>query len=114
MNLKRFHILAAIPRTDDALQHCCQNFIGEIVAPDLGQKRLTLNFLHRKIYQQAISRGLCFELKYVPAITDSNLRKELIALGHSYYSKGKSKNVILTSGASNKFHMRGPYDVANL
>jgi len=55
-----------------------------------------------------------FEIKYAPAIADSNNRKDMIKVAQNYCTKGKSKNVIFSSGAFHEFQLRGPYDVANL
>lgn len=59
-------------------------------------------------------RGIYFELQYSEAIINSTSRKKLITTGHKYHAIGKSKNIIITSGALNRFHIRGPYDIANL
>lgn len=66
------------------------------------------------MYQIALKRGQFFEIKYSPFINCSNLRKDIIKVTHNYHSKGKSKNLIISSGALDYFDLRGPYDVANL
>uniref|UniRef100_A0A182QJX9 Uncharacterized protein n=1 Tax=Anopheles farauti TaxID=69004 RepID=A0A182QJX9_9DIPT len=70
--------------------------------------------LSRKFYYLAIERNIAFELKYAPAILNSSERKSTIYRAHRYHSYGKSKNVIISSGASNAFQLRSPYDIANL
>lgn len=55
-----------------------------------------------------------FEIRYSEAIRNSSHRKEMIKVSHNFHSRGKSKNVIMSSGAENMFELRGPYDVANL
>lgn len=87
-------------------------FSGDIITFDpLAGSRLLVN---RKAYQIAVRRGIFFEIKYAPAIADSNNRKDMIKVAQNYFTKGKSKNVILSSGAAHEFQVRGPYDVANL
>lgn len=70
--------------------------------------------VNRKAYQVAVRRGMFFEVKYGPAIADSNHRKDMIKVAHNYAIKGKSRNIIFSSGAAHQFQLRGPYDVANL
>lgn len=91
-------------------QHCCTVFNGDIISFDPDTKLL----VNRKAYQMAVKRGLCFEVKYVPAIVNSSQRKEMIRIAHNYHARGKSRNIIFSSGATNEFELRGPYDVANL
>lgn len=55
-----------------------------------------------------------FEIKYSEAIRNSSHRKDMIKVTHNYHSRGKSKGVIMSSGAENMFELRGPNDVANL
>lgn len=62
----------------------------------------------------AVKRNMFFELKYSPAITDSSHRRELIRKGQMYHLGGKSKGIIISSGAQDKIEIRGPNDVANL
>ena len=70
--------------------------------------------MNRKHYNVAVRRGLYFEIRYSPIISDSVERKKIISQAHIYHSIGKSKNIIITSGAMNKFQVRGPYDISNL
>lgn len=113
-NLKKYDLVAGAPLSDAAFHHCCSTFSGDIVARHFNENSSTrLNITH-KYYQLALRRGMCFELKYGPAIIDSNLRKEILSIAHTYASQRKAKNVIISSGALTKFQVRGPYDIANL
>ncbi|KAH8339430.1 hypothetical protein KR074_010382 [Drosophila pseudoananassae] len=132
LNLRKFNVIAGQPKTDAALtvshqtpphfsfilnsrktlQHCCTSFNGDLVTFDpVAGSRLLVN---RKAYQIAVRRGMFFEIKYAPAIADSNNRKDMIKIAQNYCTKGKSKNIIFSSGAVHEFQLRGPYDVANL
>ncbi|CAD7078906.1 unnamed protein product [Hermetia illucens] len=110
LNLRKYHLVAGLPKSDAALTHCCTVFNGDIISFDPDTKLL----VNRKAYQMAVKRGLCFEVKYVPAIVNSSQRKEMIRIAHNYHARGKSRNIIFSSGATNEFELRGPYDVANL
>ncbi|XP_018796847.1 PREDICTED: ribonuclease P protein subunit p30 [Bactrocera latifrons] len=112
LNLKKYDLVAGQPKTDAALTHCCTTFAGDLVTFDTdGGVKLLVN---RKAYQIGVKRGLFFEIKYGPAIRDSNVRKDMIKLAHNYCVRGKTKSLIFSSGATNPFELRGPYDVANL
>lgn len=115
-NLKRYHIVAGAPKTEAAMQHCCSTFGGDIVARCETESGGGYKMLHisHKYYQLALRRGLCFELKYAPAIVDSNVRRDMLTIGYQYASQRKAKNVVISSGAEGKFQVRGPYDIANL
>lgn len=70
--------------------------------------------INRKLYKQAVERGIYFEIPYASALKSSNFRKNMISRAHLYHSIGKSANIIISSGALNEFQVRGPYDVINL
>lgn len=95
------------------MQHCCSTFIGDIIAMNLDDSARPV-IVNHKYYQLAVRRGMCFEIRYSPMIVDSNQRKEILTISHTYASQRRSKNIIICSGALNKFQVRGPYDVANL
>lgn len=97
--------------TEQSLQHCCQTFNGDIVTFSLDKPQINFS---RKYYNLAVQRRMYFEVKYSPAIVDSNLRRILIRKAHSYHSYGKSRNIILTSGAQDYIQLRSPYDVSHL
>lgn len=111
LNIKKYNIIAGLPKNDVALTHCCTTFNGDIVTFDPEGSKLLVN---RKNYQVAVKRGVFFEIKYSPVITNSNCRKDTIKLTHNYHAKGKSKSIIISSGATGVFDLRGPYDVSNL
>lgn len=112
-SLKKFHLVCGVPKSDAAMQHCCSTFIGDIIGMNTLDDSKSI-IINHKCYQLAIRRGLCFEIKYSPAIIDSSRRREIITTAHGYASQRKSKNVIISSGALNRFQVRGPYDIANL
>ncbi|CAH1997876.1 unnamed protein product [Acanthoscelides obtectus] len=111
-NFKKYHIVAAAPTTPQALTHTCSTFEADIFTFNPENKfNLRLN---RKLYNQLIDRGYHFELQYAPAILDSTKRKNLIHAANLFHLFGKSKNIIISSGADNVNYLRGPYDIINL
>lgn len=112
MNLRKFHVIAAQPTNEAALQHACSTFIGDVINAVSEDAKISL--ISHKYYQMAARRGMFFELRYAPAIRDSNQRKDFIAVGYNLVSNRKAKNIVITGGSLNAFQVRGPYDVANL
>lgn len=100
-----------MPTTDQALQHCCQTFNGDLVCFSLDKAHISFS---RKYYNLAVDRKMFFEICYAPAITDSNSRRHIIRRSHAYHSYGKSQNIVISSGAARYIELRTPYEVANL
>lgn len=110
-NAKKFHIIAALPTSEAALQHACQNFQGDIITYNLETIKIRLN---RKFYYMAVRRNMFFELKYVPCCIDSSSRRATISRAQQYHMIGKSKGIIISSEAKDRFHIRNPISIACL
>ncbi|CAG4918230.1 unnamed protein product [Colias eurytheme] len=111
-NLKRYDIVAVVPKTLQAFQYACSTLDVDIITFD-PEGRIPFK-VSRKLYRQAIERGMFFELMYSPAIKDSTARKNIISTAHNYHAVGKSKGIILTSCAENHLQIRSVHDVINL
>lgn len=109
--MKKFDIVAGMPTTDQALQHCCQTFNGDLVCFAIEKAHISFS---RKYYNLAVERKMFFEICYAPAIIDSNHRRHIIRRAHAYHSYGKSQNIVISSGAARQIELRTPYEVANL
>lgn len=110
-NAKKFHIIAALPTTEAALQHACQSFQGDIITYNLDTVKVRLN---RKFYYMAVRRNMFFEIKYVPCIVDSSSRRATITRAQQYHMIGKSKGIIISSEATDRYHIRNPISIACL
>lgn len=55
-----------------------------------------------------------FELKYSPLIVDPSERRATITRAQRYHMVGKSKSIIISSEATDRFHIRSPLDIAGL
>ncbi|GLV48624.1 RNaseP protein p30 [Carabus blaptoides fortunei] len=110
--VKKYHIFAVIPKSNEALQFVCDTVDADIISFDPSDSR-TMK-MNRKICNMLLERDVYFELMYFPAIQDATCRKNIINKAHLYHQYAKSKNVIITSGALNQLSLRGPYDVINL
>lgn len=110
-NLRKYHLFAVVPTTDNALIYACQSLNCDLISYNSDTIRVKIA---RKHYFEACSRNIYFELKYAPCIIDSNERKSTITKAHKYHALGKSRNIIVSSGATERFQLRSPYDVAHL
>ncbi|XP_046963112.1 ribonuclease P protein subunit p30 [Vanessa cardui] len=111
-NLRKYDIIAVLPKTLQAFQYACGTLDADLITFE-PQTRLPFK-VSRKLYRLAVERGVFFELTYSPAIRDSTSRKNIIATAHNYHAIGKSKNIIVTSGAENFTQIRSVHDVCNL
>jgi len=68
----------------------------------------------RKLYYECVEKNVYFELPYSHLIRDSDGRRKVISLSHTYHAIGKSRNIIFTSEARHPLELRSPSDVANL
>uniref|UniRef100_A0A182JDM2 Uncharacterized protein n=1 Tax=Anopheles atroparvus TaxID=41427 RepID=A0A182JDM2_ANOAO len=110
-NVRGYDLIAALPTREASLQYACQTLACDIITYNQNAQWIKL---HRKFYYLAVERNIAFEIKYAPAIVDSTERKATITRAHRYHFYGKSKNVLISSGAKNAFELRSPYDIANL
>ncbi|KAK9879708.1 hypothetical protein WA026_006768 [Henosepilachna vigintioctopunctata] len=111
-NIKKYDILALLPTTMPALMFACSNIEADILTFD-PEIRSPLR-INRKIYNQLMNKGYYFEILYSPTIEDHTKRQNTIHVSHLYHTFGKSRNIIISSGATSPFYVRGPYDIINL
>lgn len=109
-NLKKYYLYAAAPRSQNALLFACSQLNADLITIRPDASGLKLN---RKLYKQAIDRGLHFEIQYSDLLVQEN-RKNAFHHAHLFHTYGKSKNVILSSNAASLAEIRGPYDIINL
>ncbi|XP_047355772.1 ribonuclease P protein subunit p30 [Vespa velutina] len=109
-SLKKFHLYSVIPKTKAALQFACSQLNADIITINASCTEFKMN---RKLYLQAVERDVHFEIQYTD-ILNPEQRKVSIHYAHLFYVYGKSKNVIISSGASNVTEIRNPYDIINL
>ncbi|XP_017883115.1 ribonuclease P protein subunit p30 [Ceratina calcarata] len=109
-NLKKYDLYAFAPKTQSAMQFACTQLNVDIIT--LRPSSMTFK-LTKKLYDQAIERGVHFEIQYSDLINTES-RKQAIHYSHLFYTYGKSKNVVISSGASDIWTIRNPYDLINL
>ncbi|KAI9555235.1 hypothetical protein GHT06_017750 [Daphnia sinensis] len=112
VNTKSYDLIAVCPTTPAAFMHAVANMDVDIITyHPMETKEIRFN---RRQYHQATDRGIFFEIPYAFMLRDSTMRKKIIHMSHQYHSIGKSRNIIIGSGAITPLELRAPYDVANL
>lgn len=109
-NLKKFHLYSVIPKTQVAFQFACSQLNTDLITLNASCTGFKMN---RKLYLQAIERDIHFEIQYADILNPES-RKAAIHQAHLFYIYGKSRNVIVSSGASKITEIRNPYDIINL
>ncbi|CAK9807893.1 Ribonuclease P protein subunit p30 [Anthophora plagiata] len=109
-SLKKYDLYSFAPKTQNALQFACTQLNADIIT--LRPHTVTFKF-NKKLYEQAIERGIHFEIQYVDLLNIES-RKQTIHYSHLFHTYGKSKNVILSSGTNDIRTIRNPYDLINL
>jgi len=111
---KKYDLLSIIPRSSQCLLALLRSsFRFDILSfdPDLIYNGV---MWQRKLYNECVDKHVHFELLYAPMIADREHRRRIISLAHTYKSVGKSKRIVMASGARSPMELRCPADVANL
>lgn len=86
-SLKKYDLYAFAPKTQNALQFACTQLNADIIT--LRPQPVTFK-LNKKLYEQAIDRGIHFEIQYVDLLSTES-RKQAIHYSHLFHTYGKSK-----------------------
>ncbi|CAG0887859.1 unnamed protein product [Cyprideis torosa] len=120
-NTRKYDILALAPTSQSAFQFCISSSELDIIAlsPSTEGKskaatgRLPFR-LSRKAYNQAVSKGIHFELLYSPMLREEEPRVGTIRVAHDLALVGGSRNLLLSSGSRHPRDLRSPLDVLQL
>ncbi|XP_050455686.1 ribonuclease P protein subunit p30 [Cataglyphis hispanica] len=109
-NLKKYHLYAIVPTKQDMLEFACSQLNVDLITirPLISGLKMK-----RKLYRQAVARGLCFEIQYADLL-NRKTRVATIHYSHLLHMYYKCMNVIISSGADNPNLIRNPYDIINL
>jgi ribonuclease P/MRP protein subunit RPP1 len=113
LTAKAYDLIAVCPANAQALQNLLKSSMVADIVTFTPENAADVRWT-RKLYMECIERHMYFELCYAPCIRDGTARRRIIAQSHNYHSVGKSKNIVICSGAERVIELRGPYDAANL
>ena len=111
-SLSKYDLIAARPQTDQDFLYCCITGEVDVISLKL-HDRLQLK-LKLNLVQEAVKRGIMFEICYAHALKDMNARRVFIANASNLVKATKGRNIIMSSGARDLFEQRAPWDVINL
>lgn len=111
-HVRRFDILACEAKSEKTFQHACMTADIDIITMDFsGRLPFYLKFPPVGV---AISRGITFEVRYCDAIRDSTARQNFLSNVVALIRVTKGRNIIVSSGTSDRLGLRGPNDIVNL
>jgi RNase P/RNase MRP subunit p30 len=115
-NVQNFDLIGLEPSDNQVLMYLCtNNFNADIITINSGiECGLTDKHLIRPIQNAINSLSLCFELNYSSSLSSSTERRDMIMAGRCLAFNTKLNGLILSSRASQKLSLRGPYDLLNL
>ena len=110
--LSSFDLVAVQPTSQQTFQLACERSEVDLIVLDCTNK---LPFhLSPKLVQLARKRGLRFELAYAPSLKTPSSRRHLFAAARSLGQLVSGSTIVISSGATEAIHTRGPHDVSNL
>jgi len=111
---KKYDLLSIIPKSSQCLNALLKSsFRFDILSLDPDLIYNGVNW-QRKLYNECVDKHIHFELLYAPIINNRDDRRKIISLAHTYKSVGKSKKLLVSSGATSSIELRSPADVSNL
>ena len=111
-SLQEFDIVAVNPGNAKIFSYLCKSADVDIISLDFNHR---LNFpINKKLLDEAIQRGVFFEISYSPLLSSSGARREMCSSTQIILQYLRGKQLILTSGVDNCAQLRGPMDVVNI
>ncbi|XP_050426141.1 ribonuclease P protein subunit p30 [Adelges cooleyi] len=108
-NFKSYDIMAVEPLNEQVCQEIITSQLVDIIVCNVKN-----GVISAKGYKVAVDKNIHFELCYGPMVNGYFMRQDTITLAHMLHMKGKSKNIIVSSGANVKTDIRNPHDIINL
>jgi ribonuclease P/MRP protein subunit RPP1 len=110
--LKQFDIIAVCPGNMKVFAYLCKTAEIDIISLDFTHK-IPFSF-NKKLLDEAVRRGIYFEISYSNILTTPAIRREVINGTRVLIEYLKGKNIIFSSGAELLSQVRGPIDVINI
>lgn len=113
-NLKGYDVISILPISETTFVYACEKLKNiDIITIDTS---IGLKYnLSPSVVKTAIDRGVYFEALYGEAVSNQSARKFFMSgiadIGRA--TRG-GRNLIVSSGAENKYCLRRPYDIINL
>lgn len=110
--VRNFDIIAACPGNSSVMAYLCKTADVDLICLDFSHK---LSFaLNKKLIDEAIARGVQFEITYSPILHSPSTRKEIINGVRVLVQYLSGRNIVLSSGAESHAQLRGPLDAMGI
>jgi RNase P/RNase MRP subunit p30 len=111
--LNSFDIVSVRPGNIKVFAHLCKTADIDIITLDFTHR---LPFpLNKKLLDEAVKRGIHFEIIYSPVIGPvAGARREVFSNTRVFIQYLRGRSLILSSGADSIGQLRGPMDVCNI
>lgn len=108
--LRNFDIVSVCPGNPKIFSYLCKTADIDIITLDFTRK---ISFsINKKLIDEAVLRGIFFEIIYSPIITNAHARREIINGTSILVQYLRGRNFIISSGAETFTQLRGPMDVS--
>ena len=111
-SLHAYDVIAARPGNQKVFQHLCTTAEIDIITIDF-VNRSNLN-MNKKLLDEAVRRGIYFELQYAAFIHSPAIRREMLSSTQIALQFLRGRNIVITSAAETANQLRGPHDVMNI
>ena len=110
--VRQFDVVSATPGNAKVFSLLCKTAEVDLISLDFTHK---LGFpLHKKLIDEAVARGVSFELCYSSLLGNSVARQETMSSSRTLVQYLRGRNLVLSSGADGVSLLRGPADVVNM
>ena len=110
--VRQFDVISACPGNAKVFAFLCKTADVDIISLDLS-RRLPFS-LNKKLVDEAVARGVSFELCYSALLGASGPRREMMSSSRTLVQYLRGRSLVLSSGADAAGLLRGPADVANM
>ncbi|KAI8102826.1 hypothetical protein M9434_005618 [Picochlorum sp. BPE23] len=110
--MEDYDLVAVRPTSDKTFQYACTTMDVDVISMQLMSPNSNGMVMRRQLIQQAVDRGVAFEIPYSGFLQQQRL--QFISNARALARATRGKNIVCSSGCGSVYEMRGPYDVANL
>lgn len=110
--MEDYDLVAVRPTSEKTFQYACTTMDVDVISLQLTSPSSNGMVMRRQLIQQAVDRGVAFEIPYSGFLQQQRL--QFISNARALARATRGKNIVCSSGCGSVYEMRGPYDVANL
>jgi len=109
---KLYDIIAVCPGNQQVFSHLCKSAPIDLISIDFTHR---VPFpTNKALLDEAVARGVFFEIVYTPMLTNATLRKDVMSGTRVLIQFLRGRNIVLSSGVEHCQDVRGPFDAINI